>query len=70
MLAAGARLGLRGDGAGDFEPVHPKVSGVLLPADARGLAVVDFDGDGQLDIAVANNNGPVQQFLVSPKQLN
>ncbi|EDM76303.1 Integrins alpha chain [Plesiocystis pacifica SIR-1] len=43
---------LRGYGNGDFAPTQAYDAGAELPV---GLAAGDFDGDGDLDIATANN---------------
>jgi len=47
---------LRGDGAGKFEAVPPRVSGLVVPANAKGLALVDLEGDGWPDFIVTRNN--------------
>jgi hypothetical protein len=47
----------RNDGRGGFELVRD--IGLTDPgADGRGTAVVDFDGDGDLDIVLASKRGP------------
>ncbi len=38
-------------------------SGVDFPEDGRGLAVVDWDGDGDLDLWVSNRTAPQVRFL-------
>jgi len=45
---------LLGDGAGNFTPGNPVTAGVQ----PSYLAVGDFNGDGQLDLAAANDCGP------------
>jgi hypothetical protein len=44
----------RNVGKGKFEPV----SAFTKPLVARGAAYGDFDGDGDLDVLLSNNNGP------------
>ncbi len=39
------------------------VSGLDLPDDGRAVARVDWDGDGDLDLWIANRNGPQLRFL-------
>jgi enediyne biosynthesis protein E4 len=53
---AGRGLWLRGDGAGQFAPVPGQESGVILYGEQRGCALSDFDQDGRIDLAVAQNN--------------
>ena len=50
---AGRGLWLRGDGRGGFRA--DLLSGVDVPGDGRGAAVSDYDGDGRIDLAVAQN---------------
>jgi hypothetical protein len=60
---AGRGLWLRGDGRGNFQPVPGQTSGLLIYGEQRGCAVADFDNDGRLDLAVAQNNGETKLFL-------
>ncbi len=53
---------LRGDGHGHFTPVPPAASGLVVPGDAKALAVVDLDGDGWPDFLVTRNNGTTLAF--------
>jgi hypothetical protein len=47
---------LRGDGHGGFTAVTPAESGLVVPGDAKALAVFDLDGDGWPDFAISRNN--------------
>ena len=53
---------LRGDGAGNFTPVDLTESGLVVPGDAKGLAVVDLDRDGWPDFIVTRNAAPALAF--------
>ena len=52
---AGAGLLLLGDGRGGFRPLGVHVSGISVLGDGRGAAACDYDGDGRVDLAVAQN---------------
>jgi hypothetical protein len=60
---AGRGLWLRGDGHGNFVPVPGQTSGLLIYGQQRGCAVADFDHDGRVDLAVAQNNAETKLFL-------
>jgi enediyne biosynthesis protein E4 len=47
---------LRGDGRGGFVPVPPAESGLVVPGDAKALALTDLDDDGWPDLVVTRNN--------------
>ena len=51
--SGGGRFRLANDAIGDDLP---------RPAVARGAAYADYDGDGDLDILVSNNNGAARLF--------
>ena len=53
---------LRGDGRGGFTAVPPAESGLVVPGDAKALAVLDLDGDGWPDFAITRNNGTALAF--------
>ena len=56
-------------GKGKFQDVAPEVGGGFeLPKVGRGLAVGDFDRDGDLDVLLTTNNGPA--YLYRNDQLN
>jgi hypothetical protein len=59
---AGRGLWLKGDGRGSFQPVDGSVSGVRIYGEQRGAALVDFDEDGRLDLAVAQNGAPTKLY--------
>jgi len=52
---AGRGVWLRGDGRGGFEMVPGQVSGVKVYGEGRGTALCDYDGDGRVDLVVAQN---------------
>jgi hypothetical protein len=47
---------LRGDGRGGFAPVPLAESGLVVPGDAKALAMIDLDRDGWPDFLVTRNN--------------
>ena len=52
---------LDNDGSGKFREVGPSLGEAFLrPAVGRGLAVGDYDDDGDLDLFVVNNNAPAE----------
>ncbi len=53
---------LRGDGHGHFAPVPPIESGLVVPGDAKALAVLDLDGDGWPDFLVSRNSEATLAF--------
>jgi hypothetical protein len=53
---------LRGDGHGHFTPVPPAESGLIVPGDAKALAVLDLDQDGWPDFLVTRNNQTTLAF--------
>jgi hypothetical protein len=54
-LDAGRGLILLGEGEGRLRSVPGQESGVQVYGEQRGSAVADFDGDGRMDLAVAQN---------------
>lgn len=51
---------MRGDGHGGFAAVPGAESGIALNGEGRGIALADYDGDGRLDIAFAQNSEPIR----------
>ncbi|HVU18501.1 MAG TPA: FG-GAP-like repeat-containing protein [Candidatus Didemnitutus sp.] len=62
----GLGLFLRGDGHGHFDAVAPRDSGVLVPGDAKVLAMIDLNGDGWPDLVVSRNNSATLAFEANP----
>jgi hypothetical protein len=58
----GVSVWLRGLGDRQFEAVGSQLSGLLVPQDAKGVSVADYDQDGWLDVAVGTNMGPLRLF--------
>jgi enediyne biosynthesis protein E4 len=59
----GRGLWLRGDGHGGLQPVPGQESGVAVYGEQRGCALSDFDGDGRVDLAVAQNGAATRLYL-------
>jgi hypothetical protein len=59
----GVGLLLKGDGNGSFDVIPPQRSGVIAPEDSAYTIATDVDGDGNLDLVIATNDGPVRTFL-------
>src|SRR5262249_35828097 len=56
---------LKGDGTGHFEDVTDR-AGLHLTGDHMGFAVADYDGDGTIDIAVADVGDYFPPFVGEP----
>ncbi|MCB1099061.1 MAG: VCBS repeat-containing protein [Verrucomicrobiae bacterium] len=61
-MDGGISLLLEGKRDGTFEPVSPSISGLVVPGDAKGLAITDLNGDKRLDIVVTRNDGEIVAF--------
>jgi hypothetical protein len=59
---AGRGLWLRGDGRGGFAAMPGQESGVTVYGEQRGAALCDFDGDGRLDLVVAQNGAMTKLY--------
>ncbi|MCA9216089.1 MAG: VCBS repeat-containing protein [Planctomycetales bacterium] len=55
-MDGGMSLLLQGDGQGNFTPVEPGKSGLIVPGDAKSLVVTDATHDGRPDLLVGINN--------------
>lgn len=61
-MAGGLSQLLTGRGDGTFDPVPPRLSGLVVSTDAKALAAVDMNGDGWIDLAATSNDGPLHTF--------
>src|SRR5262249_21138678 len=53
---------LRGAGGGKLEAVPGQKSGILVYGEQRGAAVGDFNEDGRVDLAIAQNGGATRLY--------
>ena len=53
---------LTGDGNGNFEAMSSELSGIVLPGDSKGTSWGDLDNDGQPELIVTTNDGPINSF--------
>ena len=60
---AGVGVALMNDGRGGLRALSPSRSGIRVYGDARGAAFGDFNGDGRVDLAVAQNGAETKLFL-------
>ena len=61
-MAGGLGLLLRGDGSGALTPVPPSESGLVVPQDARAVAVCEVSGDVRPDLVITTNHGPLRVY--------
>lgn len=54
---------LKGDGKGGFSAVVPKVSGIVIPRDAKSAVVGDFNSDNRPDLLVGRNDDTMYGFI-------
>jgi hypothetical protein len=60
---AGRGLWLRGIGRGMFTSLDASVTGIKVMGEQRGAALVDFNHDGRVDLAVSQNNAPTKLYV-------
>lgn len=60
---SGRGLWLIGKGDGSFVPVDGSITGVKAYGELRGSAVADFNHDGRVDLAVAQNNAAPKLYV-------
>ncbi|HIL69829.1 MAG TPA: hypothetical protein EYG38_08270 [Verrucomicrobia bacterium] len=61
-LDAGSGLILKGDGKGGFKPMESQVTGIRIFGEQRGSVTGDFNGDGRIDLAVAQNGAGLKIY--------
>lgn len=61
-MDGGLSLLLTGNGDGNFDPVLPGNSGLIVSGDAKGLAVCDMNGDSLPDFIIGVNDAPWRSF--------
>ncbi len=61
-MDGGVSLLLTGAGDGTFQPILAGESGLLVPGDAKSLAMLDLNVDNRPDFVVGINNEGVQAF--------
>lgn len=61
-MSGGLGALLRGKGNQEFEWVRPAESGLVVPEDARAVAVCNLNGDNWPDLTIACSNGPLRVF--------
>jgi len=55
-------LYLAGNGNGSFVPIPGQDSGIKIYGEQRGCALCDYDGDGRVDLVVAQNGAETRLF--------
>jgi len=60
---SGRGLWLRGKGDGTFAALDSSVTGIQVMGEQRGAALVDFNHDGRVDLAVSQNNAPTKLYV-------
>lgn len=60
---SGRGLWLRGKGDGRFTPLDASITGVRVLGEQRGAALVDFNHDGRVDLAVSQNNAATKLYV-------
>lgn len=62
-MAGGLSLLLQGDGKGNFAPVWPSESGLVVPGDAKSATLADLNGDAAPDLVVGINDAAPEAFV-------
>ena len=62
-MDGGVGLLLKGDGGGNWSPVWPKESGLVVPRDGMSVVPTDFNGDARPDFLIGQNDGVVKAYV-------
>jgi hypothetical protein len=62
-MDGGVSLLLAGDGQGNFVPVDPARSGLVVTGDAKSLTATDLNHDGKVDFVIGKNNDGLVAFV-------
>jgi hypothetical protein len=65
-MDGGTGILLQGHGDGNFSPIRADRSGLVIPGDAKGVTLVDLNGDAWQDLLVTVNNGEMKVFESVP----
>ena len=63
QMDGGLGLILKGDGRGEFEPLMPGDSGIVVPGQGMALTVTDMNQDGAPDLMMSVNDRDSRQWL-------
>jgi len=66
-MDGGLGLVLENDGNGNLVPMTARESGLVIPEDARSLAITDLNGDQRPDLVFGINDGQTITYLNQSK---
>jgi hypothetical protein len=61
-MDGGRSLWMKGDGKGRLKAVPGQESGIQVYGEGRGAALCDYDGDGRVDVVVAQNGAETKLY--------
>ena len=67
-MAGGLSQLLTGDGTGNFKPVSPEESGLVVFEDTKSLTRKDMDGDGWKDLIIGVNNETSKSLRITTRE--
>ena len=66
QMDGGMSLLLWGDGQGQFQPVMPSESGLVVTGQGMALTTVDWNNDAWPDLLLSTNDGPARAYANRP----